>query len=374
MIHMEMRVIHPLPPLEAMRSDLARLAGDGPTPPRLAERLPVWLDLATRLGRPQVHRPSVDDVLLDVADMERAGALQLALSSVSRLREALPATDVAAHVQATAHFARILRQLGALDQARESYELALASAKKIADAGLTAHALLGLGATAHQHGNYPQADAAYRRALTVAPRGSRFEFGANQGLMITRAVLGKLADAFRFGWRAFDLASDTEEQSAEILVNLSRLALRVGAPGSAANGFAVAYRRSTLERIRLPALRGAARAAAILGDRWELEMVTERARVEGMRSSMPYEYAVMLADLVVAWRAVGNDELANSLAEEATVLADRFGFHEVSFLAITQRKKPVGPAETELESSGADSQWIDEPSVSSGIRRLATLG
>jgi tetratricopeptide (TPR) repeat protein len=370
MIYMEMRVLHPLPPLEAMRADLARLAGDGPTPVRLAERLPIWLDLATRLGRAQAHRPSLDDVLHDVSEMERAGALQLALTTVSRLRDAMPVADLYSHAQATAQFARILRQLGALDQARESYELALASAKKIADAGLTAHALLGLGTTAHHRGNYPVADNAYRRALTVAPRDSRYEFGANQGLMITRAVLGNLADAFRYGWRAFDLARDNPEQSAEILVNLSGLALRVGSPGSAANGFTVAYHRTTLERIRLPALRGAARAAALQGDRWELEVVTERARVEGMRSSMPYEYARMLADLAVAWRSVGDDALATSLAEEATVLADRFGFHEVPFAAAGRITNPaVESPVVETE----EHQWRDDAAVTTGVKRLAVL-
>jgi tetratricopeptide (TPR) repeat protein len=371
MIHMEMRVLHPLPPLDAMRADLARLAGDGPTPPRLAERLPAWLDLATRLGRPAAHPPSLDDVINEVADMERAGALQLSLTTVSRLRESISTADLAAHAQATAHFGRILRQLGALDQAKESYEIALASAKKVADAGLTAHALLGLGTTAHHRGNYPAADSAYRRALTVAPRDSLFDFGANQGLMITRAVLGNLADAFRYGWRAFDLARDNPEQGAEILVNLSGLALRVGSPASAANGFTVAYHRTTLERIRLPALRGAARAAALQGDRWELDVVTERARVEGMRSSMPYEYARMLADLAVAWRSVGDESLATSLAEEATILADRFGFHEVPFAAAHRL------AGTTLEAVAVepttDFKWRDDAAVTSGVRRLAVL-
>ncbi|MCU0648843.1 MAG: tetratricopeptide repeat protein [Gemmatimonadaceae bacterium] len=361
---MEMRVLQPLAPVDAMRADLARLAGDGPAPARLAERLPIWLDLATRLGRSSA-RPILDDVLADVAEMERAGALQLALTTVSRLRDAVSTSDLAGQAQATAHFGRVLRQLGALDQAKESYERALSSAKKVGDAGLTAHALLGLGTTAHHRGNYPVADSAYRRALTVAPRDSLYEFGANQGLMITRAVLGNLADAFRFGWRAYDLARDNAEQSAEILVNLSGLALRVGSPDSAANGFQVAYHRTTLERVRLPALRGAARAAALRGDKWELEVVTERARVEGMRSSMPYEYARML-------RSVGDDELATSLADEATVLADRFGFHEVPFAATHRLTAPQAPSESPVEPV-EDYKWRDDAAVTTGIRRLAVL-
>jgi tetratricopeptide (TPR) repeat protein len=365
-------MIQPLPPLDAVRADLAQLtAGDGAPPALLTQRLPAWLDLAGRLARGHASpRPALEPTLAEVADMERIGALHLALSTLHTLRTALPKSDPAALALVTAQTGRVYRQLGALDQAKESYERALRTARRIGDAALQTRALLGLGGAAHHRGNYPAADRAYTRALALAPAGSQFVLGAAQGLMITRAVLGQVDDAFHYGWRAFDLSRHRAEEEAEILCNLSDLALRVGHVQSAANGFGVAYARTALERIRFPALRGSARAAALLGDRWDLEVVTERARVEGMRSSLPYEHARLLADLAVAWRTLGDDALALTLTDEALALADRFGFHEIAF----QAGAGVTPAPVFTEASAVEvARWRDNAGVASGVRRLAAV-
>jgi tetratricopeptide (TPR) repeat protein len=266
------------------------------------------------------------------ADMERGGALNLAYSTVTHMRIAmLERGPAGARGAATLQQARILRQMGLLEEASDTYQEAREDAVRARDAELEARALLGEAALAGHQGNYPSVMSKARSALDMLPQASEFIADAHTALMIAAMATRDFPAAFEHGWRGYDAAARDQERRASMVANLSSLALRRGRFVAARRGFIATLGLSQLERIALPTLGGLALVSSATQDLRELRRVAAMIERASVSSSLPYELARTRFELAQAWQQVGQLEESEENLARARELAGAHGFHEVSF-------------------------------------------
>jgi tetratricopeptide (TPR) repeat protein len=292
----------------------------------------VWSALAVP-GIPVRDLASASAALCSIAaDMERGGALNLAYSTVTHMRiSMLEHGPAGARGAATFQQARVLREMGLLEEASDTYEEAREDAARAEDRELEALALLGLAVVAGQRGNYPAVFEAGRSALALLPANSQYAANAHNDLMIAAMVTRDFAAAFEHGWRGYDASANNVERRAMIIANLGSIALRRGRFTAARRGFIAALGLSQLERITLPALGGLALVSAATNDVPELRRVTTAIERVSATSSLPYELARVRFELAQAWKETGDLEKAAQCLAVARELALAHGFHEVSF-------------------------------------------
>jgi len=301
-----------------------------------------------------------------VADVaEKGGALWLAtsmLSTLERIEGELPALEIG---RMLAQRARTARKADAADIAELLYKRVAKLGRVFAEPELIARAAIGFGVLAQMRGNLPAAARHFKKASRVATRGSYADliWLAEHGQMVIAARRGAFADALRHGWAAFAATNGDRESESEMLLNLAQLAFDTGHPRAALHGFAAALERGTGTRLRLPALGGAARAAAALGRRDVLHWCADQLDEATPVGSFAYLTASALLDLSLAFASI-EPARAQIVSERALGLAERFGFHELAHHLTTlqadleRRMTPAKCAAPTLVAVGAQGEEI----------------
>jgi tetratricopeptide (TPR) repeat protein len=274
------------------------------------------------------------------SDMEDAGVFHLAFSTLGHLRLALPEASARFHGWALANQARIARQLGEMESAAELYSAAEELARSHDVAEVAARASYGMGGLALMRGNLPRARTQYERALATAREASSEALVglAHRGLLVVNAKAGAFDDAIRHGWHAFERASGDPASQAELLANIASVCFDCGHYDASFAAFVVAALWGRILRVSLPSLAGAALAAAHLGRREHLAVLTQRINRDLSEGAPPYESAQVLLDLARAYEEI-RDPAANEYASRARSIGIAHQYFEIVHAAreITDR-------------------------------------
>jgi tetratricopeptide (TPR) repeat protein len=371
-------MLAPRPPLAAYRDDLARRGTREPFGPSDA----TWISVATILShgvdlaptdrqdlRSTLHEVVSSDPamrsILDmveeqpspefelngvspavraiVGEMEDAGALNLAYSTLTILADADLRLSVIERGRVLAQLGRVARKAGALDTSREHYRRAEVLGRTARIPELCIRAWIGYSIVARLRGNYPEVRKfATRAAHEAEQRGlTTLASLAHYSLMISSAVAGDLNAALAYGWRAYQGAIGDPAREASTLLNLSQMLLEAGQPAAALRGFAATMERQPVPRLAFPTLGGLAISAAQVGDR---TLVAEtKARIEGLIESapFPYECAGTLAELSQALATIGETAGALMCRTRALELAERHRYHEIIHRLDSLRVSPA---------------------------------
>ena len=259
---------------------------------------------------------------------------------------------------------RIARSTGDLDGAQD----VLATASQLAQSGdsheLEIRVAAAQAVLARTRGNYPAARKLFEKAMDGAKTLGLADVAgvAHHGLMIVTAEAGDYDAALRHGWQAWSAARDQHAREAEMLINLAELCTRTGYDAAALGALAAALARTTIPRLRLPALAGTAAAAGRLRDAARLA-VAERAIVAESTDAFPFETARAWVAVARAKRALG-DAGANTAAEKAAVIARAHGFFEITHrLEEHATATRASLSATGLEVIKSLERWSDQPSA-----------
>jgi tetratricopeptide (TPR) repeat protein len=329
----------------------------------------IWSVLAVP-GIPVQDLPSASAALCHMAaDMERGGALNLAYSTVTHMRiSMLERGPAAARGAATLQQARILRQMGLLEEASDTFEEAREDAVRASDRVLEGRALIGMATLAGHRGNYPEVIALATRSLEVLPETSEYVADSHISLMVASMSLRDFSTAFEHGWKGYDAAANNIERRAAMVANLSSLALRRGRLRAARRGCIATLGLTQLERIVLPVLGNLSLVAAASNDVNELGRVGSMIERASASSFLPYELARARFELAQAWQQVGDLKKSEESLASARDLARVHGFHEVSFrsdllaeaIAAAREQVSVGDARIEHSIARFDELAVDE--------------
>ena len=329
----------------------------------------VW----SALSVPGIHvhdMPTAAAAMCAIAsDMERGGALNLAYSTVTHMRIALMDRGPAsARGRCTVQQARVLRQMGLLEEAQDTYEAALEDGVRAKDAELEGWALIGLSIVAGHRGNYPDVTSYAKKALAALPATHEFVFEAHTSLMIAAMRARDFASAFQYGWSAYDVAGSNAERRTGATENLASLALRCGQLAAARKGFMATLGATPPHRIQLPALGGLAMTCAATNDVAELRRVADAITRATKSSPLPYEVASVHLELAQSWEQTGELEKAEQCVTRGRDLAAQHGFHEVTFrsdllaeaIAAAKTRSYAGSDRIESAIARFDELTIDE--------------
>ena len=305
-------------------------------------------------------RAAVDALQGAVAQAEQAGAFLLAFSTLAAARDALaPVLDRRAEGLVLAQQGRVARQVGALVMAAELYAQSVRAARAARAPDVLARALIGRGALASMRGNYPEARTLFRRGLRLANRVGAEEHrrAAHHGLLLAALIAGDSEAALAHGWEAFQSLPDSATDArAEMLVNMGDAGRRVGEYRASIGAFLTAIELTDNARIVLPALGGAALAAAQLGDEKLLTIVVRAVERTVGRSGQVWEEARALVEVAEAYELL-RDTRALFFAERAETLARSGPFHEISARAENVRASwATARASTDVRRS-AGASW-----------------
>lgn len=277
--------------------------------------------------------------------MGDAGALWLAFSTLGHARLAAASAPHRELGLAMADQAWVSRSLGDLDSADELYDGVADTGSRHGKPELKARALLGKGVTARVRGNYPAARRHLSEGLAIAERAGLSDLAAvgHQGLLIAAATAGDHQTALVHGWAAYELAAQSSDRQAEILINLAQVSLLAGQARAARSGFLASMSRTEEQRFRLPCLGGAAVASAMLEDCTTLTTLAKVAEDSLSLTGLPFESASVLKSLYDAYRISGDGVRAEEYRLRARALARKNGFFEIALgteSAESARAKP----------------------------------
>ncbi|HKH93153.1 MAG TPA: hypothetical protein VKA54_15215 [Gemmatimonadaceae bacterium] len=302
-----------------------------------------------------------------VADAaEQRGALWLAyamLATLERVGDAIPPLELG---RLLAQRARVARKANSSEVADTLYRRVDLLGRTANAPELTARAAIGFGVLAQFRGNLPVAARHFAKAARIATRTGDADLRrlAQHGRMVIAARRGEFADALSFGWDAFSAAAGNREQEADMLLNLAQIAIDTGHPRPALQGFLAALARRPGPRSLLPALGGAARAAAALN---RMEIVYRcAARIGELadKGSFAYPITSALLDLALAM-ATRQPILAERHVRRALRLAEEFHFHELEHHLMA--------LQTRLEDRTVSATSAAPPSRSVGARGFEVL-
>lgn len=353
-----------LPPLAAYRADLARL-GDREClvdPDTDA----AWLDLATQLGaladarrRPEsapladslhqrlTHRWPTPRALLDaVEQIERAGALHLALALYAEARRGWGREAAAAAALSLVHTGRASRSLGALDQAWEAYEAAELAGRRARSPEAVGRAMIGRGLIKYMRGNRPASERWFHDALEAAGTNPVVRSYAHQALCSSAVVAQEPARAIRHARDAFRSQALSADQQVDLLGLVGRVALQLGRVEPARRLQELALRLAANDRLRLSVGAALARALSRSAAHHRLPELADRIEALAATSNLPHESALALLGLSVALEEAGLGDRARGCAAQAQALARRFGFHRLEHEAEAMRSVPLHDAST----------------------------
>ena len=365
-------MIAPLPALAAYRKDVAHLGHAAPSSSEFDDRLSRWLAFAATVERlaaswnaadaievsrslatalrefadastaeshltGQAHRTGelqlrdLSELTRRLADeAEQGGALWLAYSMLGTLERIGGELSALETGRILAQRARVARKADSTEIAEALYKRVAKLARAANEPELTARAAIGFGVLTDRRGNLPSAARHFERAARVAARVQNPELVgvAEHGRMVIAAKRGAFADALRHGWAAFSAAVGDREREAEMLLNLAQLSFDTGHPRAALHAFAAALQRHPGPQLTLPALGGAARAAAAVGRMDVVDRCAGRLREAAGGEGFAYPKASALLDLALAMAST-NQSQAMPVVRRALNLTSKFGFHEL---------------------------------------------
>lgn len=266
-------------------------------------------------------------------EAERGGALQMAYSMLASADGLPHAEHPIEYGRVLALRARVARKANAFEVASDLYHRIATLARRSGSQELRARSAIGFGVIAQSKGNYPEAKRQYLSATRAAARANHAPLAgvAHHGLMVVAAKRGDFGEALTAGWKAFRNAQGDMHRETEMLLNLAQLAFDLGEPTAALHGFSAALKRHPAMPQRLPALGGAARAAAALAKR---DLVKAYAmEIDNIASGIDafsHPHAVSQWDLARAFQALGETARAHERAALANAIAVKHGLHELS--------------------------------------------
>lgn len=305
--------------------------------------VPTFRDLALALDRALGEASAPEDATAPTADrlsprlravaaaIEDAGALHLAHTLVYRWLslDGLSELEVG---RCRALLGRLLRQLGAVEQALACYEATETIGRRAALPELTARAYIGYAVLAQLRGNYPEHDRWFALALDAATAAGDATLVAQVRLgMTARAVaVGDFDAAMAHAWQAYEYTRNDPLAGAESLLNLTQLLADQGHHRAALSGYASVLAGDPPLRIRLPALGGLATAAAHLGLR-ELygRAADEIERLDRETEGYAYIRGLALLELWTALRQAGERERAEAIRLRLLEIATAHRYHEL---------------------------------------------
>jgi tetratricopeptide (TPR) repeat protein len=304
-------------------------------------------DLRVSIGLTELDDPvAISALTREIAhDAEQRGALHQAFTMLGALDVMREAMGTLEQGRVLAQRARIARKADAPEVAHTLYLAVKRLGRAAHSPELLARAYVGFGVLAQVRGNYPAARRNYASAVREADRSGIRELSrtANHGSMVVAAKAGAFAAALVHGWRAFRDSGGDSDLEAEMLLNLAQLAFDLGDPKAALNGFTAALARTSLDRLALPALGGAARSAAALGDVPVLLAVENRLSERFNTTVLSYPGASASLDIALAHASVRKEGTARREAREAMRIARQHAFHELEHEAmqlLEQLKRP----------------------------------
>ncbi len=267
---------------------------------------------------------------------EQRGALWLAyamLSALERVGDAMPPLELG---RLLAQRARVARKADSSDVADTLYRRVDALGRTASAPELNARAAVGYGVLAQIRGNLPLAARQFAKAARIAAQVGETDLlrVAQHGRMVIAAKRGEFADALSFGWDAYAAAAGNREQEADMLLNLAQIAFDTGNPTAALKGFSAALARQPGPRVFLPAVGGAARAAAALNRMEVVRWCGARIDEFAHEGSFAYPIASALLDLALATETA-HPALTERYVRRALHLTEEFQFHELEHHLLT---------------------------------------
>jgi tetratricopeptide (TPR) repeat protein len=289
-------------------------------------------------------------------EVEDAGAYALATTILDWAKFLVGEKEPRSLGRIVARQARILRELGELDAAREVSAYLQELAAFHGDVELAARAHLGIGVIARMRGNYPEARAEFSAVLRE-PELSRelreLHSHAHHGLLIATAVAGDFDASLEHGRLALERARD-EVHRMELLANVAGTCLAAGQDRAALNSFLRVLANPSSPRIRLTAIGGAAVSAARLHLGGMVSKLADTG-LEATRQSGPmYETADMLREIAEAYYLIGDSVAAESFRRRALDSAHAGGFFEIVHRIESMDVRPTVPAHASLDRHTLD--------------------
>jgi hypothetical protein len=225
-------------------------------------------------------------------------------------------------------------------------------------------------------GNYPEARDLFRRGLAEATRAGSDEHrrAAHHGLLVAALAARDVETALAHGWAAFrETAPDAPDDRAEMLLNLGEVGRQAGEYRASLGACLTALELTDAPRLRLPALGGAAVAAARLGEAGLLRFVAREVERAVRRSGQPFENARALAAVAEAY-ATSDPAGAERFASQSEAIALRGGFHEVTTRIDRVRASVARTPEIGTTSHVAKPSWSAKSrTVIKSLERLPAL-
>ena len=354
-----------LPPIRAYRADTAA-APHAELPDDAS-----WLTLATQLSRAaRVTGDSQIALLADLARdagqavpaderelrdlacavgvraataMEDGARFHLAFTVLSGVLVLLDENAVRDRGLVLAQQGRIARQLGEQDEARRRYELVESLGEEFDVDELRARAWIGYGVLAEVRGNYPDVRKWSSRVLTLEGLPLALRRLAHQSLTAAALAARDFDLAAVHAWSAFEGAAGDGEAVA--MIALGEVFIRAGHPRTALRSFGAALLRPLPPRLELPALGGAAVAAARALPALRARPLVERYAVRIQElvagTQLPWANVTALADIGDAYSALGAQQAAATVRQQARTVAERHSFFELLARLETAESRPA---------------------------------
>ncbi|MEO5816399.1 MAG: hypothetical protein ABIT20_14095 [Gemmatimonadaceae bacterium] len=318
--------------------------------------------------------PETVGMLREVADAaEDGGALRLADAlMLLAYREFGVEAGVLEQGRVLAQRARIARKLGDREAAGALYDEVRAWGGGITE--LQARSDIGHAMLARERGNIPAMRAHFLSALEHARacRSSDLIAQAHHGMMLAAAAAKQFDEALVHAWNAFRDARGDRVREGEALLNVAQAALDLGHPDVALHTFATALSQTLPKRLELPALGGAAMAAAAIGDHETLRRIVRRTDQAVGGDDFKYDAVAALAEIAMASALIG-DEDAETRRLAALQAATRAGFHEIAFGLELERPKTAERRSTVFASDTVRQVLEDADSLSNWEELVANI-
>lgn len=272
--------------------------------------------------------------LRDVAELaEDAGALRLANSLlVLGYRELGHDAGARELGRVVAQRARTARKAGDAEAAQALYAIVKDMGVQHDDDELRARAEIGFGNLLWHRGNLPGLEHHATAALEYATRAGALDVVglAHQSLMIVAAGARMFDKAVMHAWAAYETVMGDETKAAEALLNVAQATLDFGEPGIALRAFVGAFARQLPKRSELPALGGAAVAAARVRELAVLERVIARIDALAQGADLEFDALAARADVALALSSL-NDPRVDTWRAHTLAAASAAGFHEIVY-------------------------------------------
>jgi tetratricopeptide (TPR) repeat protein len=313
-------------------------------------------------------------VLREVADAaEDGGALRLADAlMLLAYREFGVEAGVLELGRVLAQRARIARKLGDHEAAEALYGEVRTWGGGLPE--MQARADIGHAMLARERGNIPAMRAHFISALENARACGSNELiaKAHHGMMLAAAAAKRFDEALLHAWAAFrDVRGDTARES-EALLNVAQAAFDLGHPDVALHTFALALARALPKRLELPALGGAALAAASIGDGDTLRRIVRRTDQVVGGDDFKYDAVAALAEVAKAFALIGDPD-AEVRRQAALQAAMRAGFHEIAFGMELERPKTAERRSTALAPESVRQVLEDADSLGNWEELMANI-